>query len=169
MSGTRVPSGSKTFRGLSKGNHTVELSDPQVNCTLSRSTSKTVSVAPIETAEATFWLSCPLARFKSIAYRRGTEIWVMDGDGTDKAPLPNSKGGRPAWSPGGTRIAFESRRDGDNEIYTIRPDGTGRTQITKNSTSDLDPTWSPDGSRIAFESRRDGDIEIYKSTRTGPG
>src|SRR4029434_7613840 len=30
----------------------------------------------------------------------------------------------PSWSPKGDRIAFTSDRDGDYEIYTIRPDGT---------------------------------------------
>ena len=30
----------------------------------------------------------------------------------------------PAWSPKGDRIAFTTDRDGDYEIYSIRPDGS---------------------------------------------
>ena len=48
------------------------------------------------------------------------------------------------------RIAFASDRDGDFEIYSIEPDGTGLLQLTTNSVDDDDPSWSPDGTRIAF-------------------
>ena len=47
------------------------------------------------------------------------------------------------------------------EIYTINPDGTGRTQLTTNSSFDGEPAWSADGSKIAFTSDRDGPTEIY--------
>jgi len=45
-------------------------------------------------------------------------------------------------------IAFQSDRDGPQEIYTITPGGTAN-RITF-STNSSDPTISPDGSRIAF-------------------
>jgi Tol biopolymer transport system component len=48
------------------------------------------------------------------------------------------------------RIAFASERDGDFEIYSIEPDGTGLLQLTTNALDDDDPSWSPDGTRIAF-------------------
>jgi Tol biopolymer transport system component len=32
----------------------------------------------------------------------------------------------PAWSPGGTKMAFVSNRDGNEEIYPINPDGSSR-------------------------------------------
>ena len=48
------------------------------------------------------------------------------------------------------RIAFASERDGDFEIYSIEPDGTGLLQLTTNAVDDDDPSWSPDGTRIAF-------------------
>src|SRR4030095_3749205 len=36
----------------------------------------------------------------------------------------------PDWSPRGDWIAFTSKRDGDYEIYRIRPDGSGLPRLT---------------------------------------
>jgi Tol biopolymer transport system component len=40
---------------------------------------------------------------------------------------------------------------GDDEIFTINPDGTGLQQITKNDTDEDSPAVSPDGTQIVFE------------------
>lgn len=42
---------------------------------------------------------------------------------------------------------------GDQEIYTLLPDGSGVRRLTRNSTGDVDPAWSPDGSRIVYRCR----------------
>ena len=75
----------------------------------------------------------------------------------------------PAWSPDGRRIAFQSDRDGDSEIYVMNADGSGVTQLTHNGAGDWGPAWSPDGRRIAFQSDRDGDSEIYVMNAAGSG
>jgi Tol biopolymer transport system component len=67
----------------------------------------------------------------------------------------------PAWSPGGTQIAFYSYRDGNGEIYVMNSDGSGQTRLTNNFAEDNSPAWSPDGRQIAFASNRDGNFEIY--------
>jgi Tol biopolymer transport system component len=59
-----------------------------------------------------------------------------------------------AASPG--RIVFDSNRDGDYEIYAVNRDGSGLTQLTRNSVEDSAPLPSPDGSRIAFYSEEGG-------------
>src|SRR5207249_1714201 len=70
------------------------------------------------------------------------------------------------------KTAFVSNRDGNNEIYTMNPDGTGVTRLTFDtvvSHNDLSPTWSPDGTKIAFASDRDGNYEIYTMNADGTG
>lgn len=62
----------------------------------------------------------------------------------------------PAWSPDGSHIAFVSTRDGHQEIYTMRADGSQQTRLTHGSAHNSEPAWSPDGRLITFQSRRDG-------------
>jgi TolB protein len=62
----------------------------------------------------------------------------------------------PSWSPKGDRIAFTSDRDGDYEIYTIRPDGTDLRRLTNSPGNDAHNSWSPDGEWIVFTSVRGG-------------
>jgi len=63
----------------------------------------------------------------------------------------------PAWSPAGDRIAFVSTLPGNDEIYTINPDGSDVQRLTSNTWEwDKHPSWSPDGKQIVFWSNREG-------------
>jgi hypothetical protein len=55
-----------------------------------------------------------------------------------------------AWSPDGSRIAFNSWRSGRQRIYVIGADGGNARQITTGPGNDAEPSWSPDGKRLAF-------------------
>lgn len=57
---------------------------------------------------------------------------------------------RQAVGPTAGTLAFASNRDGDFELFTMKPDGTDQRQLTSNSVTDRFPAWSPDGSRIAW-------------------
>ncbi|MDQ3895744.1 MAG: hypothetical protein M3326_00605 [Actinomycetota bacterium] len=69
------------------------------------------------------------------------------------------------------RIAFESSRTGNNEIFTMNPDGSALVNVTRDPANDVFPAWSPDGSRITFSSdrARQGDLDIYVVNADGTG
>jgi len=60
-------------------------------------------------------------------------------------------------------------RGEDFEIYTINPDGSGKTQLTNNSTDDFNPDYSPDGKKIVYAGQDGpkGDLEIYTINARG--
>jgi serine/threonine-protein kinase len=66
-------------------------------------------------------------------------------------------------------IAFVSDRDGpdaignlgNQEIYTMNPDGSDQRRLTHDKAPDNAPTFSPDGNRIAFMSQRAGGFELF--------
>jgi Tol biopolymer transport system component len=62
----------------------------------------------------------------------------------------------PAWLLAEDLIAFTGYVDGDYEICTIRPDGTGLKRLTHSPGNDAHCAWSPDGKWIAFASARGG-------------
>ncbi|MBI1924579.1 PD40 domain-containing protein, partial [Candidatus Poribacteria bacterium] len=72
---------------------------------------------------------------------------------------------RARWSPDGTKILFESDRDGDLEIYVIDIEGKNPRQLTNNDKTDVNAEWSTTG--IVFESNRDGNSEIYRMDADG--
>ena len=117
---------------------------------------------------------------RRIAFSRNTgtpnqpvwDIFVISSGGGTAAQLTNSKLGdgvfrvtydaRPAWSPGGRRIAFGNSSAGSSKLFVMNADGTNPVQLaTTGPGSDRDPTWSPDGQRIAFTGYRDNDVDIY--------
>jgi Tol biopolymer transport system component len=64
-----------------------------------------------------------------------------------------------AWSPDGRRIAFKSRRNGNNELYVMNPDGSGQTRLTNSfNVSEGQPAWSPDGTRLLYRKTPDNPI-----------
>ena len=88
----------------------------------------------------------------------------MDADGTNLVQLTSNTAidGGASWSPDGSKIVFQSTRDGGNyEIYVMDADGSNQTRLTNDAGLDALGDWSPDGSKILFYSDRDGNNEIY--------
>jgi len=117
-----------------------------------------------------------------IAFHRANEIYIMCADGTGEKRLTGNlnserdshRDTRPALSPDGTKIVFESDRhstcpqEACLEIYTMNADGSNPVRLTCNSAPDWNPAWSPNGSMIVFDSTRDGTKDIYRISSTVP-
>jgi Tol biopolymer transport system component len=98
------------------------------------------------------------------------EIYIMDATGANQTRLTNNsaRDGEPTISPDGTKIAFDSDRDGTlSDIYVMNVDGTSVTRLTDVPGTSEQPAWSPDGTKIAFMSERDGEPEIYVMNADG--
>lgn len=106
---------------------------------------------------------------------RGIFTLNVDGSGpTTLFDVPGAYDSAPAWSPDGTRVAFESDADvgganpeRDMELWVVRADGSEATQLTHNGAHDEGPAWSPDGRLLAYTSGPDdehGDIHVMTSS-----
>jgi Tol biopolymer transport system component len=96
----------------------------------------------------------------SIVYRFWTDtaggLRVMNlSDGSTRT-LTDGYDNFPMWSPKGDRITFNRLANGEFDIYTIRPDGTGLKQLTHAPGNDSHPAWSAGGDFILFSSSRLG-------------
>ena len=69
------------------------------------------------------------------------------------------------WSPDGTAVIFESKRDGNWELYRVDINGENLQRLTNNDKTDRRANWSAGG--ILFESQRDGNYEIYRMDPDG--
>ncbi|MGH2572718.1 MAG: TolB family protein [Actinomycetota bacterium] len=80
---------------------------------------------------------------RTIAFAREGRISTIQVDGTGLRQLTTAGDGNPVWSPDGSKIAFDSSRDGNSEIYVMNADGTGQTNVTNHSANDFSPAWQP--------------------------
>jgi len=76
-----------------------------------------------------------------------------------------SRGTRAAQS--GYWLAFQSNRDGSDDIFIMDASGNGVRNLTANTAADRHPDWSADGLRITFASDRGGNNDIYAMDNNG--
>ena len=89
--------------------------------------------------------------FRTAAPRE--DLYLIRSDGRDLRQLTDDpeRDRGPRWSPDGRLILFSSNRSGKYEVWTIRPDGSNLTQVTRlPGDSVVTPLWSPDGRRLGF-------------------
>jgi TolB protein len=103
------------------------------------------------------------------------DIAIIAIDGTGLATVAGDRRGRlshqdwPSWSPDGSRFAFSSTHDGNQEIYTAKVDGSDVVRLTQSSGIDTHPCWSPRGDVIVFATDRWGGLELASVKPDGTG
>ena len=87
------------------------------------------------------------------------EIHIVRLDGEGERSL--GKGRLPAWSPDGSRIAFETLDNkGNEQIWWMDANGGKREQLTWDDHPNRSPNWSPDGRSLVMMSKIGGHWQI---------
>ena len=86
----------------------------------------------------------------------GEGLRIMNFETKTVTSLTDGYDNFPLWSPRGDLIMFARVVQGDYEIYTIKPDGTGAKRLSNSKGNDAHMAWSPDGEHIVFASTRMG-------------
>jgi len=126
----------------------------------------------VETGDGVSWTSVSRTSMR-LAYAHttggGDSIWRMRIPGPHEKPEPpvrliaSTKGefGQ-QYSPDGRKIAFESYRSGNLEIWVCGSEGEDCSQLTTMGAPQTGvPAWSPDGLQIAFYSNQEGKSRIF--------
>lgn len=98
-----------------------------------------------------------------LAYRRGSELRIVNTDGTGDRLVTDLGTGdyaQTAWSPDGAWIVWSARNPdtATGDLYRVRPDGTGRATITETTVIwEQHPSFMADG-RILFTATPQGGV-----------
>jgi len=99
------------------------------------------------------------------------KVWMINVDGTGETQLtsdPESDDLHPGWSPDGAKIVFASDIGKDSngkknfDIWRMTIDGSMKTQLTTNGSTDMMPVYSRDGKQIYFLSNRGFYWDIWR-------
>jgi Tol biopolymer transport system component len=92
-------------------------------------------------------------------------IYIVNADGSGRTQLP--QGIRPAWSPKGGLILFDTCRGSSCGIFVVQPNGQGFRQVTSDAGGKA--SWAPGGNKIVYSADGGGDPEIWIVNLDGSG
>lgn len=96
----------------------------------------------------------------------------VNGSGRDEFPGNRAFGVDPAWSPGGTKIAYTGDTANGARIFTMNTNGTGQAQLTSTANTtqaERQAAYSPDGTRVAFARSVSGQRHLFVINTNGTG
>jgi Tol biopolymer transport system component len=87
------------------------------------------------------------------------DLFLADADGSDLERLTDTPGydAEATVSPDGSQIVFTSARDGDLELYSMRPDGSELRRLTHEKGYDGGAFYSLDGTQIVYRAHHPKD------------
>jgi Tol biopolymer transport system component/imidazolonepropionase-like amidohydrolase len=140
---------------------------PPWDVTKTRGTPRTITFT---TDEGT-WLSPDVSPDgRTIAFDMVGDVWVMPITGGEARALTRASGialnFHAAYSPDGSRIAFISDRDGQENLWVMKADGTEPRRVSNQREKRMAlPAWTPDGNyiiaRTGGDSNNDGRGELW--------
>jgi Tol biopolymer transport system component len=73
------------------------------------------------------------------------------------------------FAPEGDRIAYQSTRTGNAEIWILDLESQAELNLSDNAATDVLPAWSPSGDEVAFLSDREGVMNLWVANADGSG
>ncbi len=86
--------------------------------------------------------------------------WLTRGTSVDRQPV---------FSPDGRRLAFNSDRGGDLDIWELEIESGAVRRLTLGAGDDWDPAYTADGRHLLWSSNRGGNFEVWIADSDGSG
>ncbi len=75
----------------------------------------------------------------------------------------------PSWSPDGTQVLFQSKRDGGNsQVFVMNTEGNGKRRLSDGKGYAGQPAWSPDGKSVVYVQGDKPDLGTPKELYVAP-
>src|SRR5947199_4174119 len=148
---TLQPNTPTTVDAVPPGSYALRLSGLAPQCATNADTAS-ATVAAGDTAAVRFAVTCygGLAFEEAVTPDNFQAVYL--GEDGRMAQLTTGAGRNylQDWSPDGARVVFETDRNGNLDLYTVRADGSDLRRLTTHPYQDEQPHWSPDGRWIVF-------------------
>ncbi|MEM7475076.1 MAG: hypothetical protein AAF483_08795 [Planctomycetota bacterium] len=73
----------------------------------------------------------------------------------------------PCFSPSSDLVVYAFAETGPQQLWSVKPDGTDKKQLSQTEGISNWPTFTPDGKRLVFSNSRENNYEIYSMQLDG--